>query len=116
MLYNRFWFLKDKFATTFGGGFMHNPGRYLVLAPTGAANPFNPANANAFTMNQGDKFDAWDASAGIQSMPNEYVTCTLELVHRHPTVPYCAGDGAVTPLPARAVAASGDAAPLWRRP
>ena len=96
MLYNRFWFFKDKFATTFGGGFMHNPGRYLVLPPTGAANPFNPANVNAFTMNPGDKFDAWDASAGIQIMPNEYVTWTLEFVHRHANVPYFAGHGGVT--------------------
>src|SRR5258708_26126426 len=37
MLYNRFWFFNDKFATTLGGGFMHNPGRYLVLAPTANA-------------------------------------------------------------------------------
>ncbi len=47
-------------------------------------------------MNQGDKFDAWDASAGIQIMPNEYVTWTLEFVHRHANVPYFAGHGGVT--------------------
>jgi hypothetical protein len=95
MLYNRFWFLNDKFATTFGGGFMHNPGRYLVLPPTGSANPFQ-GGPNAFSMNPGDKFDAWDASAGIQIMPNEYVTWTLEFVHRHANVPYFAGHGGVT--------------------
>jgi hypothetical protein len=96
MVYNRFWFFKDQFATTLGGGFMHNPGRYLVLPPTGAANPFNPANLHAFAMNPGDPFNAWDISGGIQFMPNEYVTWTLEFVHRHASVPYFAGHGGVT--------------------
>jgi hypothetical protein len=95
MLYNRFWWFKDKLATTVGGGFMHNPGRYLVLPPTGSANPFQ-GGPNAFSMNPGDRFDAWDASAGIQIMPNEYVTWTLEFVHRHANVPYFAGHGGVT--------------------
>jgi hypothetical protein len=95
MLYNRFWFFKDKLATTLGGGFMHNPGRYLVLPPTGSANPYG-TSPNAFTLNQGDKFDAWDCSAGIQIMPSEYVTWVLEFVHRHASVPYFAGHGGVT--------------------
>jgi hypothetical protein len=95
MAYNRFWFLNDKLATTVGGGFMHNPGRYLVLPPTGSANPFQ-GGPNAFSMNPGDQFNAWDASAGIQIMPNEYVTWTLEFVHRHANVPYFAGHGGVT--------------------
>jgi hypothetical protein len=96
MIYNRFWFLNDKFATTVGGGFIHNPGRYLVLPPTGAANPFNPANLHAFPMNPGDPFNGWDISGGIQFMPNEYVTWVLEFVHRHASVPYFAGHGGVT--------------------
>jgi hypothetical protein len=95
MLYNRFWFLKDKFATTLGGGFIHNPGRYLVLPPTGSANPYGPS-PNAFTLNPGDSFDAWDCSAGVQIMPSEYVTFVLEYVHRHANVPYFAGQGGVT--------------------
>ncbi|HKD15430.1 MAG TPA: outer membrane beta-barrel protein, partial [Candidatus Angelobacter sp.] len=33
MLYNRFWFDKDKYAVTLGGGAMSNPGRYLTLLP-----------------------------------------------------------------------------------
>jgi hypothetical protein len=39
MFYNRVWFAKNKFAWTFGGGVMTNPGRYLVLYPTGQASP-----------------------------------------------------------------------------
>ena len=31
MFYNRIWFAKNKAAWTFGGGYMNNPGRYLVL-------------------------------------------------------------------------------------
>ena len=37
MLYYNFWFLKNYFSVLVGGGFMRNPGRYLVLAPTGYA-------------------------------------------------------------------------------
>ena len=37
MFYNRVWFAKNHFAWTFGGGYMNNPGRYLVLYPTGQA-------------------------------------------------------------------------------
>jgi len=94
MLYNRFWFT-DIFALTVGGGMMHNPGRYLVLAPTGAASPFN-GGQYAFTMNPGDKFDAWDCSAGFQYMPSEYITWGTQVVHRHASVPYFAGPGGVT--------------------
>ena len=31
MAYNRFWFHKDTFGLTLGGGQINNPGRYLVL-------------------------------------------------------------------------------------
>ena len=40
MLYNRFWFDKDKYGLTLGGGQINNPGRYLVLLP-----PINGATA-----------------------------------------------------------------------
>ena len=40
MAYHRWWFDKDKFGATVGGGVMNNPGRYLVLLP-----PINGANA-----------------------------------------------------------------------
>src|SRR6185369_5559968 len=39
MFYNRVWFAKNKLAWTLGGGYMQNPGRYLVLYPTGDASP-----------------------------------------------------------------------------
>ncbi|MGL1334924.1 hypothetical protein ACSTK4_23625, partial [Vibrio parahaemolyticus] len=41
MAYNRFWFYKDKFGLTVGGGAINNPGRYLVLLP-----PINGATAS----------------------------------------------------------------------
>src|ERR1019366_3210266 len=31
MAYNRFWFKKDLYAVTLGGGVLNNPGRYLTL-------------------------------------------------------------------------------------
>jgi len=33
MAYNRFWFHKDMFGLTLGGGQINNPGRYLLLLP-----------------------------------------------------------------------------------
>jgi len=33
MAYNRFWFKKDTYGVTVGGGAMNNPGRYLTLLP-----------------------------------------------------------------------------------
>ncbi|WP_457831720.1 hypothetical protein, partial [Staphylococcus aureus] len=45
MFYNRIWFNKNTMAWTIGGGLMNNPGRYLVLYPTGQASPLpNPTN------------------------------------------------------------------------
>lgn len=43
MAYHRLWFGKDKWAWTVGG-WMKNPGRYLVLYPTGQASPLPNAN------------------------------------------------------------------------
>ncbi len=61
MLYNRFWFDRDHFGLTVGGGKINNPGRYLVLLP-----PINGATAASgtsyFTENPGDVFKAWDMS------------------------------------------------------
>ncbi|WP_301921170.1 outer membrane beta-barrel protein [Ferruginibacter sp.] len=102
MAYHRLWF-GERFAWTFGGGFMHNPGRYLVLLPTGDAsalpNPANPTQTQGthpFTANIGDKFDSWDASTTFDFMPNDFITWKFELVHRHANVPYFAGPGGVT--------------------
>ncbi len=66
MFYNRFWFDRDKYGLTLGGGKINNPGRYLVLLP-----PINGATAASgtpyFTENPGDQFKAWDASGTNQS-------------------------------------------------
>ncbi|HLK39588.1 MAG TPA: outer membrane beta-barrel protein [Polyangiaceae bacterium] len=94
MAYHRMWFWRDRVGWTFGGGVMHNPGRYLVLAPTGAATPGTPITG--FDMSAGTKFDAWDASTTLQWMPNEQETWELEFVHREASVPYFAGHGGVT--------------------
>jgi len=96
MFYNRLWFAHDRYAVTLGGGAMSNPGRYLVLMP-----PINGATAASgtpyFTQNPGDRFTAWDASATLDYMPDEFVTFRMEFDYRHASVPYFAGPGGVTP-------------------
>jgi len=96
MLYNRLWFHQDKLALTLGGGGMTNPGRYLVLVP-----PINGATAFSgtpyFTANPGDQFKAWDASATLDVMPDQFTTFRFELNRRGANVPYFAGSGGVTP-------------------
>ncbi len=89
MVYNRLWFLDDLFGFTIGGGFMHNPGRYLVLVPTGVA-------GEQFSTAPGTSFDGWDVSTTVDWMPAEQVTFRLEFVHRESNVPYFAGPGGVT--------------------
>jgi hypothetical protein len=97
MFYNRFWFHKDMFGLTIGGGGMNNPGRYLVLVP-----PINGATAFSgtpyFTANPGDPFKAWDVSSTFDYMPKPYITFRFEFDHREANVPYFAGPGGVTPL------------------
>ncbi len=103
MLYNRVWFAQNKFAFTLGGGYMTNPGRYLVLYPTGQASPLpNPNNptqtegAFPFSANPGDKFEGWDFSANLDYMPNQSITFRIEFVNRSSNIPYFAGRGGVT--------------------
>jgi len=103
MFYNRIWFAHNKLAWTIGGGIMTNPGRYLVLYPTGQASPLpNPSDptqtegAYPFSANPGDPFKAWDASTNLDFMPNQSITFRIEFVHRHSNVPYFAGAGGVT--------------------
>ena len=103
MVYNRVWFNNDKMAWTIGGGVMKNPGRYLVLYPTGDAsplpNPNNPtqtAGTHPFSANPGDQFEGWDCSTNFDFMPNQSITFRVELVHRESSVPYFAGSGGVT--------------------
>lgn len=103
MIYNRIWFFKNKFAWTVGGGVMTNPGRYLVLYPTGEASPLPDPNdptktegAYPFSANPGDKFFGWDVSTNLDFMPNQSVTFRVEYVYRNSNVPYFAGRGGVT--------------------
>ncbi|HEY6252446.1 MAG TPA: outer membrane beta-barrel protein [Candidatus Angelobacter sp.] len=96
MLYNRWWFDKDRYAVTLGGGAMSNPGRYLTLLP-----PINGADAITgspyFTQNPGDPFRAWDISATLDWMPRQYITFRWEYGYRHANVPYFSGPGGITP-------------------
>ncbi len=96
MLYNRFWFHKDLYAVTLGGGAINNAGRYLVLLP-----PINGATAFSgtpyFTENPGDPFKAWDGTATFDYMPSQFITFRVEYNHRAANVPYFAGLGGVTP-------------------
>lgn len=103
MVYHRTWFAKNKLAWTIGGGVMKNPGRYLVLLPTGQASPLpNPNNptqtlgAFPFSANPGDAFQGWDCSTNIDYMPAQNMTFRIEFVHRASSVPYFAGHGGVT--------------------
>ncbi|HEY2363501.1 MAG TPA: outer membrane beta-barrel protein [Candidatus Angelobacter sp.] len=96
MAYNRFWFKKDIYAVTIGGGAMDNPGRYLALLP-----PINGADAITgspyFTQNPGDPFKAWDTSLTFDWMPRQYITFRSEYGYRHANVPYFSGRGGITP-------------------
>jgi len=96
MVYNRLWFSADRLALTVGGGFMNNPGRYLVLLP-----PINGATAASgtpyFTQNPGDSFKGADASVTLDMMPDDFTTFRFEVNHRRANVPYFAGEGGVTP-------------------
>jgi hypothetical protein len=96
MAYNRFWFKKDLYAVTVGGGAMDNPGRYLALLP-----PINGADAITgspyFTQNPGDPFKAWDTSLTFDWMPRQYITFRSEYGYRHANVPYFSGRGGITP-------------------
>jgi hypothetical protein len=103
MAYDRIWFAKNKLALCVGGGYVDNPGRYLVLAPTGDASPFpnpynptQPAGTHPFTENPGDQFTGWDCSVGLSWMPNQSFEFKAEYVHRESSVPYFAGPGGVT--------------------
>jgi hypothetical protein len=96
MLYNRWWFKKDLYGITLGGGAMANPGRYLTLLP-----PINGADAITgspyFTQNPGDPYKAWDASLTFDWMPKQYITFRAEYGYRHANVPYWTGRGGITP-------------------
>jgi hypothetical protein len=106
MAYHRMWFMGGHIAWTFGGGMMHNPGRYLVLTPPGQASPWaQPLSLQGvqyvpgtqpYNYAAGSQFDAYDYETGIQYMPDEQQTWVLEVNHREANVPYFAGHGGVT--------------------
>jgi hypothetical protein len=96
MLYNRYWWAKDKYAVTFGGGEMSNYGRYLTLLP-----PINGADAVTgspyFPETPGSKAHMWDSTITFHYMPKQYITWWAEVGYRHSDIPYFAGRGGVTP-------------------
>lgn len=99
MVYNRFWFHKDLFGMTLGGGQINNPGRYLVLLPpiNGETAITAATSSPYFTENPGDPFKAWDSSYTFDYMPKQYITFRWEYDYRHASVPYWTGRGGITP-------------------
>ena len=96
MAYNRYWWSKDKYAITLGGGEMSNWGRYLTLLP-----PINGADAVTgspyFPEVPGSRAHMWDSTVTFQYMPKQYITWWAEMGYRHSDIPYFAGRGGVTP-------------------
>jgi hypothetical protein len=96
MLYNRWWFDRDKYAITLGGGAFDNPGRYLTLLQ-----PINGADAISgspyFPEGPGLPFKAWDNSVTFDYMPKQYITFLWEFGYRHADLPYFTGRGGITP-------------------
>ncbi len=101
MVYNRFWFDRDLFGLTLGGGQINNPGRYLVLIPpiNGETAASAALNSPYFTANPGDQFKAWDSSVTFDYMPKQWLTFRWEYDYRHANVPYWSGAGGITPPP-----------------
>jgi hypothetical protein len=96
MAYQRFWFKKDLYAITLGGGQMTNPGRYLTLLP-----PINNATAVTgtpyFTENAGDRAQMHDGTITLDYMPSQFITFRLESGYRFSDIPYWTGHGGITP-------------------
>ena len=96
MGYQRFWWDKDIFAVTIGGGQMNNAGRYLTLLP-----PIDGAWAAVgsayFPEPPGSTAKMYDGTLTFQYMPKQYITWWAELGYRHSNVPYFSGRGGITP-------------------
>jgi hypothetical protein len=96
MAYQRFWFKKDLWAITLGGGQMSNPGRYLTLLP-----PINAATAVTgtpyFTENAGDRAQMHDGTFTLDYMPSQFITFRWETGYRFSDIPYWTGHGGITP-------------------
>jgi hypothetical protein len=96
MMYNRYWFHKDLYAVTLGGGQMNNPGRYLTLLP-----PINGATAITgtpyYTESAGDRAQMHDGTITFDYMPSQFITFRLEEGYRYSDTPYWTGHGGITP-------------------
>ena len=96
MTYNRWWFDKDRYAITAGGGYVNNPGRYLVLLP-----PINGATAVTgsayFPEDPGLNYHGEDGTFTYDFMPRQFITYRVEYGYRHSDVPYWAGRNGSTP-------------------
>ena len=96
MAYDRFWWDKDLFAVTIGGGQMNNTGRYLTLLP-----PIDGAWAAVgsayFPQLPGQPAVMYDSTITFHYMPKEYITWWAEVGYRHSNVPYFSGRGGITP-------------------
>ena len=99
MGYNRFWFNRDMFAVTVGGGQINNPGRYLMLIPpiNGETAITAATNSPYFTGNPGHPFKAWDSSFTFDWMLKQYVTFRWEYDYRHANVSYWTDRGGIRP-------------------
>jgi hypothetical protein len=96
MLYNRFWFHRDLFGVTIGGGAMDNPGRYLtLLQPINGAT--SPSGSPYFPEAPGLPYKAWDSTVTFDYMPSQFITFRFETGYRYASVPYFSGRGGITP-------------------
>jgi hypothetical protein len=112
MSYLRFWWDKNLFAMTLGGGEMNNPGRYLTLLP-----PIDGATAVTgtpyYTETAGDRAQMHDGTITLDYMPSQFITFRLESGYRYSDTPYWTGRGGITPpggnngAPAQYACASG---------
>ena len=75
---------------------MNNPGRYLTLVL-----PINGADAISgtpyFPAYPGAPIKAYDGTATLDWMPNQFTTFRWEFGYRHTNVPYWSGRGGITP-------------------
>ncbi len=112
MAYNRLWFYQDRFGLTFGGGYVKNPGRYLVLIP-----PVNGATSFSgtpfFSASPGDDYSAWDVQLTGDYMLTRNITFRLEYNHRWASVPYFTGPQGVTPPGGNSGAPGSDPGTGW---
>jgi len=96
MSYLRFWWDKNLFAMTLGGGQMNNPGRYLTLLP-----PIDGATAISgspyYTENAGDRAQMHDGTITLDYMPSQFITFRLESGYRYSDTPYWSGRRGITP-------------------